>query len=63
MKIRLLKHAQVGNKLRPKGWEGEVEASLGQSVINDHRAIEIGGAPARKTAAKKKTPRKAPAGD
>lgn len=44
MRIKLTKHAKVGTIDRPKGWEGEVDRPLGQSIINDNRAVEVGGA-------------------
>ena len=44
MKIKLTKLAKVGTVTRPKGWEGEVDDALGQSIINDRRAVEVGGA-------------------
>ncbi len=63
MKIRLTKNVKVGTVDRLKGWEGEVDEPLGLSIINNNRAIELGGITAKKKATKKKTLRKAPVGD
>ena len=50
MNIQLTKTAKVGTITRYKGWTGEVDDALGQSIINSRRAVEVGGV------AKKKVP-------
>jgi len=50
MNIQLTKTAKVGTITRYKGWTGEVDDALGQSIINSRRAVEVGAV------AKKKVP-------
>ncbi len=57
MRIRLLKAAMV-DVLRPRMWEGEVPDALGQSIINNGRAVRI-DKPEPKPRAKAKTKRTA----
>lgn len=52
MIIVLTKNSKVGDTLCLKGWEGEVERTLGESIIRNGRAVEKSPNPKKKVARK-----------
>jgi len=46
MKIRLIKFAPINYVNHPAGWVGVVDDKLGQSIINNGRAVRV-DAPAK----------------
>ena len=53
MRIKLTKHAHIGQSVYRKGWEGEVTQEQGESVINAGRGEEVKSGAAKKVAKKK----------